>query len=95
MYIVSLTYTAPLESIDRLLEEHVQFLHEKYDAGVFIASGRKVPRTGGIILARGCDMKTLQQHLAEDPFHREQVATYEITEFAPTMTAAGFETLKE
>jgi uncharacterized protein YciI len=47
MYIVSLNYTVPLEKIDSLLEEHVQFLHAKYEAGIFIASGRKVPRTGG------------------------------------------------
>jgi uncharacterized protein YciI len=95
MYIVSLNYTVPLEKIDSLLEEHVQFLHAKYEAGIFIASGRKVPRTGGVIMARGCDLETLRAHLAEDPFHREQAATYEITEFSPTMTAAGFEALKD
>lgn len=95
MFIVSLTYTAPLKRIDELLEEHVSFLQTKYADGIFIASGRKVPRTGGVILCRATDRATLQKHIAEDPFFREGVATYEIIEFSPSMTALGFEALRD
>jgi len=95
MFIVSLNYTAPLDRIDSLLDEHVVFLKAKYAEGILIASGRKIPRTGGVLLARACDQKTLEKHLAEDPFHREGVATYDITEFTPSMTAPGFEAMRD
>ena len=51
MFIISLTYTQSLEAIDQHLEAHVAFLKEQYAKGLFIASGRKVPRSGGVILA--------------------------------------------
>jgi uncharacterized protein YciI len=52
MFIVSLTYICNLEEIDKILPEHIQYLKEQYEKGNFIASGRKVPRTGGIILTQ-------------------------------------------
>jgi uncharacterized protein YciI len=55
MFIVSLTYKRPLEEVYRHLDAHVAYLKQEYANGSFIASGRKVPRTGGIIL---CNSKT-------------------------------------
>ena len=52
MFIVLLTYRKPLAEIDRLMDDHVAWLKGHYAAGLFIASGRRVPRTGGVILAR-------------------------------------------
>ena len=48
MFIVSLTYIASLEEVDKHLAEHVKYLENQYELENFIASGRKVPRTGGI-----------------------------------------------
>ncbi|ACS80443.1 YciI family protein [Maridesulfovibrio salexigens] len=95
MYILNLNYIKPLENIDALLEEHIKFLKKHYENGTFIASGRKVPRTGGIILARNIDLEQLEKTINEDPFKREGVAEYEIIEFIPTMMADGYEILKE
>jgi len=86
MFVVSLTYTAPLEQIDASLAEHAEWLKAGYAAGVFLASGRKVPRDGGVILARG-ERAALEARLAADPFAVSGLARYEITEFIPTMTA--------
>lgn len=94
MFIISLTYKAPLEEIDAHLEGHVAWLKECYERGLFIASGRKVPRDGGVILARG-DRTVVEACLAGDPFNKNQLADYVITEFQPTMTADGFEGLAE
>ena len=94
MFIVSLSYIAPLEEIDALLEQHVLWLKQCYVDGLFLASGRKEPRTGGIILARG-DRHTLQQRLALDPFALAGVARHDITEFHPSMTAVGMEGLAD
>jgi hypothetical protein len=52
MFVVLLTYEKDLAEVDRLMREHMRFVQEQYDAGVFVVSGRRVPRTGGVILAR-------------------------------------------
>ncbi len=87
MFVVTLTYTAPLARIDELVPEHVRWLEVQYAAGAFLASGPQVPRTGGLILARAGDRAALDAILAEDPFARAGVATYQVTEFLPTLTA--------
>lgn len=94
MFIVSLEYVKPLDQVDALLDAHVAWLREGYAAGVFLASGRKTPRTGGIILASG-DRASLETRLARDPFRVAGVATCTVTEFTAAMTAQGLETLKE
>ncbi|MBG0777634.1 MAG: GTP cyclohydrolase [Desulfovibrionaceae bacterium] len=95
MFVVSLTYVRPLEVVDALLAEHVEFLKQGYAEGVFLASGRKSPRTGGVILARAASRAALEALLARDPFRREGAAEYEITEFAATMTAPELAALRE
>lgn len=95
MFIVSLTYIKPLEEVDALLTEHVAYLNEQYALGNFLASGRKVPRTGGVILARGASREDIETIIALDPFYRHEVAAYEITEFSPTMTSPELAFLRE
>jgi uncharacterized protein YciI len=52
MFIVTLTYLKPVEEVDALMAGHIEWLKKGYDDGLFIASGRRVPRTGGVILAK-------------------------------------------
>ena len=51
MFIVDLTYVKPLEEVDKNIQEHMLFLDKYYSSGKFLISGRKVPRTGGVIIA--------------------------------------------
>lgn len=95
MFIISLTYIKPLEEIDALLEEHVEYLKQQYEFGTFLASGPKVPREGGIILARGASREEIETIIAVDPFYKYGVAEYEITEFIPTMTIDEWTFLKQ
>ncbi len=84
MFIVSLNYICDLSDIEKHLPAHLEYLDRHYAAGHFIASGRKVPRTGGIILAL-CDSRAaIDQIIAEDPFNIHGLAEYEVTEFIPT-----------
>lgn len=89
MFIISLTYVAPLELIDAHLPAHRAFLAEQYASGVFLMSGRKVPRDGGIIIAQGATRAEVEGVVQQDPFFQAKVARYDIIEFAPTMTAAA------
>ena len=95
MYIVTLKYVKPLDEIDALIEAHVEFLKKQYEKGIFIASGRMVPRTGGVILVRAISLEELDAVLAEDPFNINGVAEYSMTQFIPTMMAEGLEGLKD
>lgn len=93
MFIVSLTYLQPLEMVDQHMEEHTEFLNRQYEARRFIVSGRKVPRTGGIILAKAESIEELKEILKEDPFYQHHIADYEITEFQITKYDLQFESL--
>ena len=94
MFIVTLTYLLPVEEVDALMHDHVEWLKKGYDDGLFIASGRRVPRTGGVILARSGDEQALRDPLARDPFVIHGAARCDVVEFTPSMTAPGAEVLK-
>lgn len=90
MFLISLTYKVPLAELDRLMTSHIAFLDKYYAAGRFIFSGRKDPRTGGIILAHHCDRQEVEALIKEDPFYQNDAADYEIIEFIPTRYQEGF-----
>ncbi len=52
IFIISLTYIVDLAKVDELLPLHVEYLKKQYEKDNFIASGRKIPRTGGIIFSK-------------------------------------------
>ncbi|MER8748850.1 YciI family protein [Mesorhizobium sp. M1050] len=94
MFVVSLNYKVPLTENDRLQAAHVEWLNACYADGIFVASGPKKPRTGGIIIAR-CPREVLDARLAADPFAKAGAAEYDVTEFLARMTAACLDHLKE
>ena len=93
MFIISLTYQVPLEQIDAFIPQHVEYLNQQYTKGNFILSGRKEPRTGGVIISTIRDRQQLDDVLAQDPFHREGLASYDITEVIPTKASQELEFL--
>ena len=90
MFIANLTYVKEASEADRFINEHNAFLDKFFAADKFICSGRKVPRTGGIILINAKDRAELDEIIAQDPFFKNGVAKYEIIEFAPTKFAPEF-----
>ncbi|MFI1721678.1 YciI family protein [Streptomyces sp. NPDC020489] len=95
MFVLELTYTAPLDQVDATLEAHVAWLDARYEEGVFLASGRKHPRDGGVILAVAEDRARVEAIAATDPFVTAGVCAYRITEFAATKTAPELERYRE
>ncbi|WP_336703577.1 YciI family protein [Chryseobacterium indologenes] len=90
MFIISLTYKSSIENIEKLIPQHNIFLSKHYNSGQFIASGRKEPRTGGIIIAKAASKKEVEQIITEDPFYIQEVADYTITEFIPSKYNENF-----
>lgn len=95
LYLILLSYVRPLAEIDEHLEGHRAFLNKHYDAGHFLMSGPKQPRSGGVILASAGSEEEVSQWLAEDPFIQSGVASCEIVCWQPTKAAAGWPLEKE
>lgn len=95
MFIVNLTYKVDLKKVDAVLEEHIEYLNEQYQQGHFLASGKKVPRNGGIILSDIANKEQLQAVLNQDPFKKHNLADYEIIEFIPSKARPEFGMLVE
>ncbi|MCR9248863.1 MAG: YciI family protein [bacterium] len=81
MFIINITYKVELEKVEQHIQAHIEFLDEQYKQGTFLASGRKVPRTGGIILAKVESKSKLEAIIDQDPFKRYDLADIEIIEF--------------
>jgi uncharacterized protein YciI len=93
MFIISLTYIKSSEEADKHMEPHMAWVAKGYESGMFVASGRKVPRTGGVLLALG-ERSQIEAFVAADPFAIHEIAAYDISEVAVTKTAPGLEALK-
>lgn len=90
MFIFNLNYTKPLSEVERLLPEHIKFLDRYYQKNRFLCSGRKVPRTGGVILCTCSSRQEAEQIMQEDPFYQENIAHYDILEFIPSKASEAF-----
>ena len=94
MFVLNVTYLAPIEAVEPHIEAHMKWVADGYERGWFLASGRKNPRTGGIILDKG-NREEIEAYLAADPFVTGGVAEYEVTEVLFSRTAPGFEALAD
>jgi uncharacterized protein YciI len=81
MFIINLNYIVPLDQVDEHMNDHVKFLKKYYEKNIFIASGRKVPRTGGIILALASSKEDAERIMSEDPFISRKLAEFSVVEF--------------
>ncbi len=85
IYVVVLTYTKSLEEVDEQIPAHIEWLKKGYSDGVFLASGRRIPRNGGVILAKCDNLESLEDRLNEDPFQKLNIAKTEIFPFEANM----------
>ena len=91
LFVVSLRYLVPLEKIDAAMPRHMKFLDKHYGQGDFLASGRQVPRTGGIIIARGKNRATVERMMQSDPFVKGKMASIDIVEFSASQVGKVLE----
>ena len=87
MFVIELTYKVPMAKVDANMRAHVAFLNKYYESGHFLVSGRKIPREGGIILARGGSRQEIETIVQEDPFVARGLAEFRIVEFRASQKA--------
>ncbi|URZ04315.1 YciI family protein [Clostridium felsineum] len=90
MFIINLEYIKSINEVEKYLPNHISFLDKYYSKQKFICSGRKNPRTGGIILCTAENVDEVNEILMEDPFFKEKIANYEIIQFFPTKYSDDF-----
>ncbi len=91
IFIASLTYTAPIERIDAVLDDHLAWLNAGHEAGHFIAWGPREPRDGGLIFVKAASREEAERLLAEDPFMTEGLADLSIMQWTPRFAFPGLE----
>lgn len=84
MYVILLNYLVPEERIVPLRAAHYEFSDACFKKGLFLLGARRVPPTGGFILARGVPREELDQALADDPYLRAGVVSHDVIEVLPT-----------
>jgi uncharacterized protein YciI len=87
MFVIELTYRAPLSAIDARMTAHVAFLRKYYSTGNFLVSGRQIPRKGGIILAVAESRDRVEAIMREDPFVAQGLAEIRVVEFRASQKA--------
>jgi uncharacterized protein YciI len=87
MFVIELTFQAPLAEVDAHMKEHMVFLRKYYASGNFLVSGRQIPRTGGIIVAVAESKERVETIMREDPFVSHGVATVRVIEFRASQKA--------
>jgi len=94
MFVVLLTYTKPMDAVEAVRGIHREFLDRLYQQNILLASGPQIPKTGGVLIARGGRSKDeLMDILREDPFYIQDMATYNIIEFDPVKHHAAIKDL--
>ncbi len=59
----------------------MRFLKKYSASGDFLVSRRKIPRDGGVILARGDSRERIEAIIREDPFCARGLADFRIIQF--------------
>lgn len=93
MFVIELIYKAELSEIDAAMRAHMAYLKKEYAAGHFLMSGRKVPRTGGIILALGESREQVEALVKQDPFVARGLADFRVIEFNVSQRAQSIDAL--
>ncbi|WP_196138744.1 YciI family protein [Aliikangiella sp. G2MR2-5] len=90
MFLVDMIFTDVEKITPELTTQHKSYLEEEYKSNKLMFGGRKVPRTGGILISMHSSEQELVQVLKSDPFIKSGVASYSITEFVPVMASKDY-----
>ena len=81
------TYLRPLDEVDGARDEHLAFLAGLEARGLVVSAGRQDPPNGGVIIF-GVDTEAEALELiAEDPYVKMGLASYQATGWQPTRGA--------
>jgi uncharacterized protein YciI len=95
MFLIELTYKVPFPEIELFMVEHMAFVENGYASGHFLASGRKVPRDGGLIFCQAKSKQEVEELMQQDPFVYQDLVELRIVEFVTSRTVERLAGLSE
>lgn len=90
MFLINMNFTDIEKITPELTEKHRDYLEQEYQSNKLMFGGRKVPRTGGIVISQHDNEQELKQVLNLDPFIKSGAVNYSIIEFIPVMTSKEY-----
>ncbi len=82
-YVVNIVYKVPLEQIEAITQIHRDYLQTGYKKGLLLLSGPKIPRDGGILIAKAQSFEEIKEFCNNDPYAIHGAAEHHIIEFSP------------
>ena len=68
-------------TLDKALQEHLDFLQKGYDSGYILVAGPKANGDGGVIIMKAIDLEEVERIISMDPLKKADVQDYRIVEF--------------
>ncbi|WP_448569906.1 YciI family protein [Thalassotalea ganghwensis] len=93
MFLVNMTFVDVDKITPELTNAHRDYLAKQYQQNKLMFGGRKVPRTGGILISQHESRHALEHVLQADPFVNSGAVNYTITEFVPVMASEQYQSL--
>ena len=93
MFLISFKPIVALDQLEPVRPAHKAWAARAFDAGVFVAGGRRVSSPGGVILAVH-DREAVNELIAQEPFNEQGLAEIDLQEIEIMSTAPGLEKLK-
>jgi uncharacterized protein YciI len=90
LFVVKITYTVSKAEIDLHLDTHRQWLKNTGHTGQLVVAGPMADLSGGVVLAHCSSRDELDTLLAQDSYHRHQVAEYEVFGFNAALRTEAF-----
>lgn len=91
LFIVILNYKEPLDKVNSIREEHLDFIRGYVNQGKFLTAGRQTPPLGGVVVAHNTHKEELESILKKDPYYTNGLADHTIIEFTPGLYSNGLE----
>ena len=93
MYIIFLKFGPDRAQANQWMAEHVQWIQQGIDDGVFLMAGSLDNAQGGAVLAMNLKREEVQRRVALDPFVIHGVVTAEVHAVVPSRVAPGLAAL--
>ncbi|WPH24102.1 YciI family protein [Variovorax paradoxus] len=83
MFCVFLTFSSNKGQASRHMAEHMRWIDQGFEDGVFLLTGSLSGNQGGTVLAHNTTREALENRVALDPFVAQDVVQVEIVEMVP------------
>lgn len=77
----TLTTSEPMD--DSLMQNHIGYTQKAINQGQILLTGLKGDMSGGLFIMKAESSEQVHSYLASEPFQKEGLQTYEVTEFSP------------